>query len=173
VALIRASISVIDNDAPVPIPVCNEHFIGLGIHRDPRRPVQIGSIVAAIGHSVFADLQQKLPGLREFKDLRILAAVTANPDVVLVINEDAVFHVGPFVAGPGPAPCLYQVPGHIEFDDRRRGDTAIRLRRNIGRELVIVLKAARPVRDPDVVVGIDKDSPLPPSIHLFGRGFGQ
>src|SRR5262245_43176341 len=47
--------------------------------------------VVAVGlHAAFADLQQKLAVLGEFQDLPVAVAVARQPDIILVVDRDAV-----------------------------------------------------------------------------------
>ena len=49
-----------------------------------------------------ADLHEELAVLRELQDVRVGAAVAADPDVALVVDGDAVVRLGPLVALAGP-----------------------------------------------------------------------
>jgi len=120
-----------------------------------------------------ANLQQKLPGVRKLQNVSVLWAVAANPYVVFVVHEHAVFVVRPFIFGRRAAPGLHQIPSHVEFQNRRRRNTAIGLRRIERRVLVVVIQRSRPAGHPDVIVRIDKDAAHLPSIQLCGNCFGQ
>ena len=77
-------------------------------------------------------------------------AAGAQPDVVLIIHEDAmlVLIVRPLVSLSGAAPAAEIFPGGIELDHRWRRFRAI----------FLVLDAAGPVEYPDVIMPIDCDS---------------
>jgi len=110
------------------------------------------------GFSVMADLEEKFPRLRELQDVGIHRAVAADPDVVLVIDEHAVLVVGPFVARRRPSPPLNKVACHVEFEDWRRRNTAIRLRRVESGVLIVVVESSGAAVHPNVIVRIDKDT---------------
>src|SRR5262249_31697084 len=119
---------------------------------------EILRIVAAAGLPVMPDLQQKLSGFRKLQDVRILLVVAANPYVVFVIDEHAVLVVRPLVTGARTAPALNEISGGIKLDHRRSGNTAIALRRRQGRVLVVVVESPRTACNPDVVMGVYKNT---------------
>jgi len=130
VALVSSGVRVIDDYAAVPVAIRNKHFVGFRIHGDARRPVQVLSIVAASGFAVVANLKEEFSILSEFQDIGVFGAVAGDPDVVLVIDKDAVFGVWPFVTKSGTAPALDQISGGVELEDRRRRYAAVGLRRS-------------------------------------------
>ena len=84
----------------------------------PPSSVRVG---AAVGLLVLAERQQQLAVARELH--HAMAVVAADPDVVLVIDEDAVRLARPVghVVIRALAPALNELALLIEFQDRRRG----------------------------------------------------
>ncbi len=109
VALVSAGVGIEDDDAPVAVAIRHEDFVGFRIHANSRRPIQVFGVVTAAGFSVVADLEEKLAGLRELQDVGVLFGVAAHPDVVFVVDEHAVFVVGPLVTLARAAPSLNEV----------------------------------------------------------------
>jgi hypothetical protein len=101
-----------------------------------------------------ADLQQELAVLRELQDVRVGAAVAANPDVALVVDEDAMVGIRPLVSLARPAPVAQQVPFLIELENRRRARAAFALL-GFERLLVVAERGGAPMDDPHVIVGVD------------------
>src|SRR5207302_6350795 len=87
--LVLAGVGVEHDHAPIAVAVGNKHLVGLRIYGNAGRPAQMLGVVAVGGHAAVADLQQKLSVLGEFQDLPVAIAVAGQPDVVLVINSDA------------------------------------------------------------------------------------
>ena len=113
-------------------------------------------VVAAAERAGAADLQQERPVAGELQDLPVAVGVAADPDVVHVVDEEAVLPVGPLVAVTGTAPGLDDVAFLVELDHRRRGDAALRGRR-VGRGAALALgQRPRPVQHPDVVARVDR-----------------
>src|SRR6185436_5376849 len=107
--------------------------------------------------ALLSDLQQELAVLGELQDVGVGAAVAANPDVALVVDEDAVVAVGPFIALTRTAPVPQQVARLVELEDRRRARAA-----QLGGLLLDALflvgeRRGAAMHDPDVIVGIDED----------------
>ncbi len=73
------------------------------------------SFVAALALAELADLHQELAVLGELQDVRVGPAVSANPDVALVVDEDAVIGIRPLVALTRAAPVAQQVAVLIEL----------------------------------------------------------
>jgi hypothetical protein len=74
------------------------------------------------------------------------AGLAADPDVVLVVDEDTVLVLGPLVAGAGAAPRLDELSSGVEFHDRRCGMT-----------LLVLRDKTRAVKQPDVIALVDGD----------------
>src|SRR5439155_8521053 len=80
------------------------------------------------------------------------------PDESAVIDLDAVFAPDPLVTLPGTAPGAQQVALGVEFQHRRRRDTAFRSGRRQACTFFIVGERTRPVYYPDMALGIDGDA---------------
>jgi hypothetical protein len=78
-----------------------------------RGGAQVLRVVAALAFALMADLQQELALPRELQDVRVLVAARAQPDVVLVVDVDAVLELRPFVAGAGPPQDETSVPSSL------------------------------------------------------------
>src|SRR6185436_15724289 len=74
--------------------------------------------------ALLTGLHQELAILGELQDVRVRAAVAAYPDVALVVDENPVVRVGPFVPRARSAPVPQQVAGLIELEYRRRARAA-------------------------------------------------
>src|SRR5580698_285046 len=105
-----------------------------------------------------ANLQDKFPFGRELQELVVFFRASAEPDIVFGIDEDSVLRREPFVARPRAAPCLKELSVSVEFQNRWRGNAALRLGRVEGGGLFTVRNRRRPMKDPDIVVRIDGNS---------------
>ena len=157
VALVLAGVGVEHRDPAVAVAVGDVHLVGLGVDVDLGRLAEVREVVAALALPVPADLQQELAVAGELQDVGVVAAAAAEPDVVQVVDEDAVLRVGPLVALAGPAPRVHHVAGLVELDDRGGGTAALgERRRGVGAPFLLV-EAARTVDDPDVIAGVHRD----------------
>jgi hypothetical protein len=77
--------------------------------------------------------------------LSVLLAVAGEPDEVVVVDENAVLALGPFVARTGTAPMADEVAGLVENEYRRRGDAALRFGRVLLGGTLARGERARPV----------------------------
>src|SRR6185295_18634183 len=95
---------------------------------------------------------------RELQQVRVVLAVAADPHLVFLIDEQPVFDLWPVVALAGTAPRVNQPAGLIELENRRRGNTAVRLWRRVAcaREPLVAPKRARALRDIYMVLPIDR-----------------
>ena len=112
--------AVDDDDAAIAVAVGNEGLVGFGIDPDARRSAQERRIGAAADFFILADLQQEFAVARELH--HAVAAVAADPDVVLVIDEQPVRVARPVreVAERSLAPALHELALRIELENRRR-----------------------------------------------------
>ena len=156
-ALVLAGVGVEDRHPAVAVAVGDVHLVGLGVDVDLGRLAEVGEVVAAFPLAVPADLQQELAVASELQDVGVVAAAAAEPDVVEVVDEDAVLRVGPLVALAGPAPCVHHVAGLVELDDRRGRTAALGQRRILVGAPLLQGEAAGTVHDPDVVAGVHRD----------------
>ena len=153
---VLAGVGVEDRDAPVAVAVGDVDLVGLRIDVDLGRLSEIGEVVAPLALALRADLQQEpaVPG--ELENLRVVAAAARQPDVVQVVDEDAVLRLRPLVVVGRAAPGLDDVALLGELDDRRGRAAALGERRvGVGAPLLLV-EAAGPVDDPDVVARVDR-----------------
>ena len=182
--LVCPGVGVEDDDTPVSVPIGDKHFVGLRIDDDHRRSAHVLRVVAVDSHAGMADLQQEFPILGELQDLAVSVAVAGQPDVVLVVDRDAVLATaGPSVAvGPlfvraggalyiggmeSPAVCPLVFPGlgrtapalnvvasFIELEHWRRWLVPVV-------ERVPILECVRALEYPDIPMRIRVDSADP------------
>jgi hypothetical protein len=88
VAQVLAGRAVEDHDASIPIAVGDESLVGLGIDPDAGGSAEERRIAAAVGLVIGPDRQHQLAVAREL--LHPVMHVGADPDMVRVIDEDAV-----------------------------------------------------------------------------------
>src|SRR5213594_239918 len=130
--LVGSRVGVEDDDATVPIAIRDEQLVRLWIDDQPRWPREAHRVVARLG-LFLADPENELSVARELQNLRrrILAA---HPDIVLVVEVDAVLRYRPLHLRMGPpdllaqeltlvvvdrAPLLQEVARLVELEDRR------------------------------------------------------
>src|SRR5262249_44422226 len=156
VALHLSSVGVEHRHAAVAVAVGDERLVRLRVDEDLRHPAEVLQVVAALVVAEAAELEQELAVLGELEDMRVLLAVAADPDVALVVDEDAVVRLGPLVALPWPAPVPQQIARLVELEHRRRAAAAFAGRRiDLGAALVGVQRRRAAVDDPDMVLVID------------------
>ena len=63
-----------------------------------------------------ADLKEEFAGFSKLENVGVFLGVASHPDVVLIVDEDAVLIVGPFV--PGTEELTYQTFFWNGFDGR-------------------------------------------------------
>src|SRR5215813_1208425 len=147
------------------------------MHGDGRRTAQMRGVIAVGLHAAFADLQQKLAVLGEFQNLSIAVAVAGQPDIILVVDRNAVLAasrtpiavtaplgraglaidmcrkqsaaIEPFVlAALGrTAPTLNVTAGRAELQNR--GSRGVAIERG-----VVLFERVRAVKYPDIAVRI-------------------
>ena len=152
IRLNAAGVGVEHDDATVAVAVGDVQLVGLRMHEHVGRLVDalaVGVPAALVGP---ANLQQELPVLGELQQHVVGAlgqrrrrrTAAADPDVVLVVHEDAVLAVGPVEPRPGSAPGAQECAVGIELEQRWRRLRALPLGHR-----------ARTVQHPDVVVAVD------------------
>src|SRR5215831_9927074 len=99
-----------------------------------------------------SDLQEKLSIPGELQNVRVLHSVSADPDIFFVVDEDAMLIVRPLVLLGGSAPTLDDVSRLVEFENRRRWNTAIGLGRIGCCVFVMIVQTARSRGDPEMIV---------------------
>src|SRR5712671_175300 len=98
--------------------------------------------VATVGlHPALADLQQKLAVLGEFQDLSVAVAVARQPDIILVVDSNAVLTAaGTPIAVAAPLGCAQRA-----LDMRRKQSAAV--------EPVVLAALGRTAPSLDVAAG--------------------
>src|SRR6185436_3605539 len=112
----------------------------------------------------------------------VALTISSNPDVALVIHVHAVLAVfGARIAGRSlldaaafhpfilacwrrAAPALHVLALLIEFTNRRRRYATVR--NTFHSQQVLLIDGGRPVTDPDMILGVDRDA-----AHLAERPF--
>src|SRR5262249_32878790 len=177
VTLVRAAISIEHDHAPIAVSVGNRRVVGFRVPGDARRTAQMRGVATVGLHAALADLQQKLAVLGEFQDLSVAVAVARQPDIILVVDSNAV------LAAPGTPVAVAAPLGRAgrALDMRREQSAAIEpvvlaalgrtapaldvtagraeLQNGWGRHIaiergVIFLKRVRAVEHPDIAMGI-------------------
>ena len=173
VALHLAGVGVEHGDALVLVAVGDERLVGLRVDEDLRHAAEVLQVVAAFVVAVLAHLQQELAVLGELQHLRVLRAVAADPDIALVVDEDAMVRLGPLVARSRAAPVPHQVAGLVEHQHRRRAAAAFAGRRAELQALLVVVERGRAAMDdPDVVLLVDPDADRHAEQPVVGQGLG-
>ena len=171
-AKIGSSLPVEDDDAAVPVAIGDEDLVVLGVHPDAGGAPEKFPVIAPRVLVVAADRHEVVAGARELHDA--VMTVAAHPDVVVVIDEDAVCVAGEFghVLRGGVAPALDHVALGIELDDHGGRHAAGPDRRVLHRGDLFGCQRLGQVGDPDVVLRVDEhagDRPHDPQVgHLAG-----
>ena len=157
VALVLAGVGIEDDHPPVAVAVGDVDLIGLGVDADVGRAAQARRVVAAAQRAGTADLEEERPVAGELEHLPVAVAVAADPDVVEVVDENAVLVVRPLVAVAGTAPRLDDVALLVELDSPPA--PARSTRTSAGRPPRAALTVGQrpgPVQHPDVVARVDR-----------------
>src|SRR6185436_2590739 len=107
VALVGEALGIEHHDAPVAIAV-RDIQLAVGDHH-VRGPSKLRRAVGTLGLAGLAELLQELSIRCELEDLVVLVVVPRDPNVAVVVYEDAVFLYRPVVAGARAAPTAQQV----------------------------------------------------------------
>ena len=99
--MVLASVRIEDDHPLISVSIRDEDFIRLGVHVDISRSVECPGLLVCLDETGLADLHHELSFFRELQDLVVFAAAT-DPDVPLVIDENAVFYLGQSNPEPGP-----------------------------------------------------------------------
>src|SRR5262245_42177670 len=94
----------------------------------------------------------------------IFLAAGAEPHVVVVIDVDPVFEIGPFVPWSGTAPRRHESAFAVEFEHGRRGAP--------DRSGFVRLQRAGAMNDPNMVAGIDMNTDDRADEPSIGKWFG-
>jgi hypothetical protein len=155
VPLVGAGLRIEHHDAAVAVAVGHVQLASRQVHAKIGRAAQVGGVVAALGLSAAADLQQEPAVERELQHLCVLVAVAGQPHVVVVVHVDAVFAVWPLVALAGSTPRPHQVAGLVEDQHRRRGATARAVGRRLLRTQLALREASGALHHPHVPALVD------------------
>src|SRR5271169_517632 len=98
VALVRAGIGIKHDNAVVEVSISHKHLVGFPNEKQARRASNVFGVVAAPVLSRMPDLHEKLSLVCELEDLVIRLRASAQPHVVLVVDEDGVLGSKPFVS---------------------------------------------------------------------------
>ncbi len=163
--LVLSGLRVVDDHAVIAISVGNIEFVGSVIDEQFRRAFQIASVIAAFAFVGMTDLHQELAVLREFQNLVVVKArvvltlaVSADPNISLVVYGDAVVRVGPIIALAWATPVADEVALLVELQDRRGGNAALRGRGLSGRVDFHGFVAIVPMNNPNVILGVHGDA---------------
>ena len=157
-ALVGAGCRVEHDHAVIAVAVGDIEFVVGRVDDHVGRAAEPSGVVAAGQFARAADLLHELAVARELQDLAVLVlGIAADPDEVVVVDENAMLVGGPFVALTGAAPGLHDIAGLIELDDRRRRDAAAHARRRSAALLAIGQRAGA-VHDPDMILRVDIDA---------------
>ena len=131
--LVLTGVRVIDHDPPVSVSVSDEDFVRVRIDPDTCGTPEEIRIIAAAGLVVLPDLHEQLAIASELHDP--MMAIGANPDVVIVVDEETVGVSGElrYVLGGRVSPALDDVPILVELYNDRRGPAAQTHRRILHR----------------------------------------
>ncbi len=147
------------------------HFIVAAADETGHGPFAFAGLSARhAARALLANLHQELAVFGEFQDLRVRAAIAADPDISLVVDENAVVAIGPLIALAGTAPVAQQIAGLIEFQNGRRTRAALG-RLQLRALLHVRQSAGAAIDDPDVVVGIGPDSDGLSEHPMIGKRF--
>ena len=157
-ALELPRLRVEDDDAVVEVAVGHEQLVGFLVEEQARGTADVLGVVAPLVLSRVADLHQELAVARELQDLVLFLRASRQPHVVLVVDEDAVLGLEPLIPGTRLAPRLQQPAIGAELEHARRRDAAFGRRRSQRRAALAFRNRPGAVKDPDVVVRVDRDA---------------
>ena len=182
VAAVLAGVGVEHGDPAVAVAVGDIDLVGLDVDGHVGRPAETRGIGRAAGLVPPPDREQPLAFGGELQHDVIAAAVAADPDVVLVIDEDPMLLGGPALLGRIPEivddrglfviavePCALLHPGRtapraddfsggVEGHHRGGGVAAFGGRRILHRPHLVGGQGAGPLNDPDIVLAVDRDA---------------
>src|SRR5436190_15497346 len=129
VALVGAGLGVKHHHAAVRVAVGGKHFLRRFVDGNVCRRAKPLGRIAVVSLPLLPDLQDKLAVHREFEQLPVLLAIAGEPDEVVVVDENTMLALGPFIARTWTAPVTNEVAGLVEDEHRRRRDAALRFGR--------------------------------------------
>src|SRR6267143_6746337 len=149
VPFVGARCRVEHDDAMVHVAVGDIQLVGRRVDDHVRRGAEVLRVVAAGAFALTADLLQELAVAGELENVRVLVAAGAEPHTILMVDVDAVLELRPFVTRPRSTPRRDEIAILIELEDRRS--------RAPDRSRLVGLQRRWPMRNPDVVAGVDGD----------------
>jgi len=93
-----SAIGIEDNDTPIPVAIGDVQFASFFIHLDTRRTTQQDRVQAI--HWLLgwvSNLGDELPVIREFERLSVRGAISGDPHIASLVDEDAVFRSRPVI----------------------------------------------------------------------------
>ena len=155
---VLAGCAVEYDHSPIAIAVRDVGFVGLRVDPDARWTSEQRGIAAASGLLVLPERHQPLAVARELHDA--VPVVAADPDVILMIDEDAVRLARPLgeIVHRPLTPTLHQLALLVEFEDGRCRLTAGAHRRRLLFVELFFGQRLRQVRHPHVLLRIHEDA---------------
>ena len=161
----------VEHDHPaIDIAIGHEQFIGRRVVDRPGRVIEIGGVQAALALRRLADLHQEFAVGGEFQALIVVlavlgvAAIAADPDIVVIVDGDAMFLGRPVELGAlGIAHGKGAAPAADEFSVGR--EDRDRLRRLC---LIFGLQRARTREHPGIVVCVNRNTGDVAEFHTGG-----
>ena len=171
-----------DGDPLVSVAIRDVQLVRVDVDVEVRGPLDVDQVAIACRGSGLADLKEERPVGREFEYLVVFAlaaggsAISGHPDVIVLVDEDAVLGVGPLTGGRlarlvvlvvrvlvrRTAPGAKQIAFAIELHDGRSRYAAFRPRGQPCAEgdgaCLVVGQGAGPLDDPDVIVGVGRET---------------
>jgi hypothetical protein len=151
------------------------------IHEHVGRPAEEFGVCVAASQTGSADLQEKSAFGTELEHLVVIRSVARDPDIAVVVDEDAVLVWRPFVAGAAnhrietrgrhtrgrAAPRAKHVPVGVEFHHGRCRTAAHRTAEL--QPTLVVSEAAGALDEPDVVLRVYGDPGDLPEQPIVGQ----
>ena len=150
VALVGAGRRIKDDDAVIHVAVGHIELVRRAVDDDVRGCAEVRRVVASFALPRLSDLHHELPAARELQDVRVFLAAATKPDVVFIVDVDAVLELRPIVSSARTSPRRDERAIRIELEHRRR--------RFPDRSRLVRLQRRRPMRDPHVIARIDRHS---------------
>src|SRR5215831_3464492 len=158
VALVSASFGIEYDNPAIGVSVGGKHLLGDGIDRDIGWRAEPLGRIAVVAGAGFADLEHELAIHREFKQLAIRLTAAGEPDEIVVVDENTMLRLRPFIAGTRTAPRTHEVAGLVKYEHGWRRDAAPgRTRILLGCPLSLGQRI-RALDDPDAIKPIDRDA---------------
>jgi hypothetical protein len=147
------------------VAVRDVELVRRAVDDDVRRRAEVRGVVAAFALPGLPDLHQELPVARELQDLRVFSPPAPEPNVVFVVDVDAMLELRPVISRAWSAPRRDERPVRIELEHRRR--------RFPDRSRFVRLQRRRTMRHPHVIARIDRHASDGAEDPPVGQRFGQ